>query len=321
MRVSALTPEKARGMNGQIMAKARRLNTLRLLLASDAGVALAKQWGIKKSDKLEKSMKADVASLLQYAVRHKDGGWYYPNAVMPWRGLLETEAYAHCQLASVIAGATTSVIAGSDRQSQSAVEVVDGIRLWLMLQKETQHWDLTPHFVDAIACILSGSKEVLDTKVLTLTKTYKKPLEEIVAAGNGFTISREFVRETTASDGSVSRQTIKPGQSVNKGDKITAIYHIYNAENRSFVRLRAPREATLRPVDQLSGYSWRYYKEVRTAYTDYFFDSMAEEKSTIREEFYVTQTGTFTCGVPEIESLYAPHYRANSAFAGALIAK
>ena len=308
-----LTPEKARGMNGQIMAKARRLNILRLLLASDAGVALAKQWGIKKSDKLEKSMKADVASLLQYAVRHKDGGWYYPNAVMPWRGLLETEAYAHCQL--------SNVIAGSDRQSQSAVEVADGIRLWLMLQKETQHWDLTPHFVDAIACILSGSKEVLDTKVLTLTKTYKKPLEEIVAAGNGFTISREFVRETTASDGSVSRQTIKPGQSVNKGDKITAIYHIYNAENRSFVRLRAPREATLRPVDQLSGYSWRYYKEVRTAYTDYFFDSMAEEKSTIREDFYVTQTGTFACGVPVIESLYAPHYRANSAFPGTLVAR
>ena len=298
-----LTPEKARGMNGQIMAKARRLNTLRLLLASDTGVALAKQWGIKKSDKLEKSMKADVASLLQYAVRHKDGGWYYPNAVMPWRGLLETEAYAHCQLASLIE------------------EKADGIRLWLMLQKETQHWDLTPHFVDAIACILSGSKEVLDTKVLTLTKTYKKPLEEIVAAGNGFTISREFVRETTASDGSVSRQTIKPGQSVNKGDKITAIYHIYNAENRSFVRLRAPREATLRPVDQLSGYSWRYYKEVRTAYTDYFFDSMSEEKSTIREEFYVTQTGTFACGVPEIESLYAPHYRANSAFPGTLVAR
>ena len=305
-----LTPEKARGMNGQIMAKARRLNTLRLLLASDAGVALAKQWGIKKSDKLEKSMKADVASLLQYAVRHRDGGWYYPNAVMPWRGLLETEAYAHTQLASVLAGATTS-----------AVEVVDGIRLWLMLQKETQHWDLTPHFLDAIACILSGSKEVLETKVLILTKTYRKPLEEIVAAGNGFKISREFVRETTASDGSVSRQTIKPGQSVNKGDKITAIYHIYNAENRSFVRLRAPREATLRPVDQLSGYSWRYYKEVRTAYTDYFFDSMAEEKSTIREGFYVTQTGTFACGVPEIESLYAPHYRANSAFPGPLVAR
>ena len=301
--VEYLTPAKARGMNGQIMAKARRLNTLRLLLASDSGIALAKQWGIKKSDKLEKSMKADVASLLEYAVKHRDGGIYYPNAVMPWRGLLETEAYAHTQLAALLP------------------EVADGIRLWLMLQKETQHWDLTPHFVDAIACILDGSKEVLDTKVLTLTKTYRKPLEEIVAAGNGFTISREFVRETTASDGSVSRQTIKPGQSVNKGDKITAIYHIYNAENRSFVRLRAPREATLRPVDQLSGYSWRYYKEVRTAYTDYFFDSMAEEKSTIREEFYVTQTGTFACGVPEIESLYAPHYRANSAFTGPLVAR
>ena len=319
--VEYLTPAKVRGLNGQIMAKARRLNTLGLLLASESGVALAAQWGIKKSGALEKSVKADVASLLEYAVRHKDGGWYYPNAVMPWRGLLETEAYAHVQLATVIAGATSSVIAGSDRQSPSVAELADGIRLWLMLQKETQHWDLTPHFVDAIACILSGSREVLDTKVLTLTKTYKKPLEDIVASSNGFTISRELVLETTASDGSVSRQAIQPGQIVKKGDKVTAIYHIYNAENRSFVRLRVPREATLRPVDQLSGYSWRCYQEVRTTYTDYYFDSMPEEKSTIREEFYVTQTGTFACGVPEIESLYAPHYRANAAFPGALRVK
>ena len=43
-----------------------------------------------------------MASLLEYAVKHRDGGIYYPNAVMPWRGLLETEAYAHAQLAALL---------------------------------------------------------------------------------------------------------------------------------------------------------------------------------------------------------------------------
>ena len=298
-----LTPDKARGLNGYIMAKARRLNTLRLLLSSEEGLALAKAWGIKKSAKIEESMKADVASLLEYAVKHRDGGIYYPNAVMPWRGLLETEAYAHAQLAALLP------------------EVADGIRLWLMLQKETQHWDVTPDFVDAIACILDGSKEVLETKVLTVRKTYRKPLEEIVAAGNGFTIARSFYKEVVKADGSITNQELSLGDPIKKGEKIVALYKIYNAENRSFVRVRVPREATLRPVDQLSGRMgwWRRfqgYRDVRTSYTDYFFDSMAEENSEIREEFFVTQTGTFACGVPVIESLYAPHYRANDGFKG-----
>lgn len=303
-----LTPDKARGLNGYIMAKARRLNTLRLLLASEEGLALAKAWGIKKSAKIEESMKADVASLLEYAVKHRDGGIYYPNAVMPWRGLLETEAYAHAQLAALLP------------------EVADGIRLWLMLQKETQHWDVTPDFVDAIACILDGSKEVLETKVLTVSKTYRKPLEEIVAAGNGFTIARSFYKEVVKADGSIINQELSLGDPIKKGEKIVALYKIYNAENRSFVRVRVPREATLRPVDQLSGRMgwWRRfqgYRDVRTSYTDYFFDSMAEESSEIREEFFVTQTGTFACGVPVIESLYAPHYRANDGFKGPMKVK
>ena len=303
-----LTPDKARGLNGYIMAKARRLNTLRLLLASEEGLALAKAWGIKKSAKIEESMKADVASLLEYAVKHRDGGIYYPNAVMPWRGLLETEAYAHAQLAALLP------------------EVADGIRLWLMLQKETQHWDVTPDFVDAIACILDGSKEVLETKVLTVSKTYRKPLEEIVAAGNGFTIARSFYKEVVKADGSIINQELSLGDPIKKGEKIVALYKIYNAENRSFVRVRVPREATLRPVDQLSGRMgwWRRfqgYRDVRTSYTDYFFDSMAEESSEIREEFFVTQTGTFACGVPVVESLYAPHYRGNDGFKGPMKVK
>ena len=34
--------------------------------------------------------------------------------------------------------------------------------------------------------------------------------------------------------------------------------------------------------------------------------------------FFVTQAGTFTAPVITVESLYAPHYRANDAFHGVL---
>jgi hypothetical protein len=98
-----LTPAKERGLNGYILGKARRVHTLRNLLTSQEGIALAKTFGVSfnAKDRLLASVDADIASLLEYAVAHKEGGLYYPNAILPWRGLLESEAYAHAPLQPV----------------------------------------------------------------------------------------------------------------------------------------------------------------------------------------------------------------------------
>jgi hypothetical protein len=340
-----LTPSKkaGRGLEGQILAKARRLLTLRSLAASSEGRALAKAWGISIKSRLEKSIQADVTSLLEYAVEHRDGGWYYPNAVMPYRGLLESEAYAHALLCQLL---DSSVIPGSDRESPAVI--ADGIRLWLMLQKETQHWDTEPAFIDAITAILDGSEAVLNTRVLVLSASYEAPFEAIQASGNGFTIERKFYREvveervydnkTGPNDRVAQWVPITPGEQVKVGDKIRVEYAIWNAENRSFVKLTAGREASLRPVDQLSGYlgwgllrplrsgnSWTFtpngYRSVKASATEFYFDSYPEESTVLAEEFFVTQAGRFVAPVTVIESLYAPHYRANSAFRPALISE
>ena len=319
-----------RGLQGAIMAKARRVQTLLNLSASSDGIALAKAWGVKVAAKsrMESSLKADIVSLKEYAVEHRDGGWYYPNAVMPWRGLLETEADAHSLLC--------------DLMQAYSPQISDGIRLWLMLQKETQKWDESPAFVDAITSILDGSDDVLSTSILSYSATYDKPFEGIKAAGNGFTIERKFFREKTVekvyddrtsdkNDMVTVREEIAPGTPVSVGDKIIAEYRIWNAENRSFVKVNAFREATLRPVQQLSGHTpWGWfnlrrltfspqgYRNVKADRTEYYFDSFPEENTTLTEEFFVTQAGTFTAPVITVESLYAPHYRANDAYHGVL---
>jgi uncharacterized protein YfaS (alpha-2-macroglobulin family) len=53
------------------------------------------------------------------------------------------------------------------------------------------------------------------------------------------------------------------------------------------------------------------YREVKSDRTLYWIDVFPEENSTIEEELFVTQNGVYTCPVAEVESLYAPHYRAN----------
>ena len=322
-----LTPSRkdGRGLEGQILAKARRLRTLQQLSASAEGLALAKAWGagMGAMRRLSKSLKADTVSLLEYAVEHRDGGWYYPNAVLPWRGLLESEAYAHAMLCDLLSSL------------DEGTEVADGIRLWLMLQKETQHWDADPAFVDALTSILDGSDELLATRVLALSATYTKPYAQILEAGNGMRIHRSFWREVTVEqrwgDRTVERnpqvsemQPIAPGTPVRVGDKIVVRYEIWSQENRSFVRLDAFREAALRPADQLSGL-FRFrpfgYRNVKADRTEYYLDVCPEEDSVITETFFVTQAGTFTAPAVTIESLYASHYRANDGFSGALVAQ
>ena len=327
---------------------------------------------------------------------------------MPQRGLLENELYAHTILCDIFddeyvrkvtpsAGLPTpsaglpTLSAGLPTPSALA----DGIRLWIMLQKETQDWDTDPAFVDAVGVVLRGGDSVLGTRVVSLTKTYRSEISGIKAAGNGFSIERRFYREIPATSatsgpeatgaaastaslaggGSFSpaslaggetascpavtdgtstasslsgggrsaspdgriREEISEGTELAVGDKIIAEYRISSDENRSFVRLSAPREASFRPVDQLSrNYGWwlgiirldgsfsitpQGYRNVKSDRTEYYFDVYPEDKTVIREEFFVTQEGTFKAPVVTIESLYAPHYRANDGFRGSVRTK
>lgn len=326
-----------RGLDGQILAKTRRIKTLANLVGNDGGLALASSWGVRFSaaSKMNQSIAADVQSLLEYAVPHVSGGWYYPNAVMPFRGLLASEAYAHSMLCDLLSSEyVASAEVTSPTEDVTARQIADGIRLWLMLQKETQKWDVDPAFVDAVNSVLSGSADILATKVVSLTKTYTVPFSRIVAAGNGFSIERHFYKKVDGGNGKDGRLEIFPGMKLKVGDRITAEYRIWSQENRSFIRLTAPREAAFRPVDQLSGaYGWRLnplsvagawsitpqgYRDVKSDRTEYWFDVYPEEKTTVAEDFYITQEGTFSAPVVTIESLYAPHYRANASFGGSL---
>ena len=285
-----LVPKKERGLNGWIAAKARRVQTLENFLNLDGGVALASKLGIKlgTARKLRKSLAADIESLVEYAQPHKSGGKYYPNAVMPWRGLLETELDAHCALAGIM-------------DEHGHFDISNGIRLWIMLQKETQDWKQDPGYVEALGMVLNGPDEILDTKVLALKAEYTLPFDQIRASGNGMTIAT----------------AIRP-DACKIGDRIKLSFTVTNEENRSFVKVTIPFGAGLVPVNQLSGYRWGYYRNVLSDRIECWYEVYPEEKTTVTEEFFVTRAGSFQAPVATIECEYAPHYRANDAWNGRL---
>jgi len=321
---ASLVPKKGeRWTDGAVLNKVRMIRVIDALTGSSYGESLAGAWGLKSLSKLRKSKEVELASLKEYAVEHPSGGTYYPNAVLPFRGLLESEAYAHAMICDLL-------------KEEGLADMADGIRLWIMLQKETQSWAADPGFVEAMASVYDGSDEVKDTRVIVMTKRYVKPFDEIKAAGNGFTLDVKYYREVAAEGSEPVRVELKEGDELHMGERIIAVYSVWSQENRSFVRLSVPRAACFRPEKQLSGWAGGWlrplaygiysvspysYREVKADRTLYWIDVFPEEKSSIEETLFVTQEGCFTSPVAEIESLYAPHYRANDGFGGAVEVK
>ncbi len=310
---------------GDVLSKVRMIRIINNLTYSDAGLSITSAWGVLSERRLRKSMAAELESLMQYAVEHPFGGMYYPNAVMPWRGLLESEAYAHAAICDLFKELAASEAGGSD--DGRLARLADGIRIWLMLQKETQEWTSDPGFVEALASVYDGSEAVKETKVIVLSKRYEKPFDEIKDSGNGFRLSVDYYK--AGPDG--ARVKLAEGDLLHVGDKITAVYSVWSQENRSHVRLSVPRAACFRPAEQLSGWSGGWfrplayglfrvspysYREVKADRTLWWIDVFPEEDTTVEEQLFVTQEGTFAAPVAEIESVYAPHYRANSDFVG-----
>ena len=322
-----LVPKKGeRWSDGAVLSKVRMIRVIDALGTSEQGMALAKAWGISSYRKLRKSLSVELESLKEYAVEHPSGGVYYPNAVLPWRGLLESEAYAHAMICDLF-----SSLASEEGVYEDLAEMADGIRLWIMLQKETQNWTDDPGFVEAMASVYDASDAVKDTKVIILKKQWFKPFEEVKAAGNGFKVSVAYFRELPGENGNIDRVELREGEHLSVGDKVIAVYSLWSGENRSFVRLSVPRPACFRPQNQLSGWNGGWlrplsygfysispyaYREVKTDRTLYWIDVFPEDDSVIEEELFVTQEGVFSSPAAEFESLYAPHYRANGDSSG-----
>ena len=188
-------------------------------------------------------------------------------------------------------------------------DISNGIRLWIMLQKETQDWKSGSGYLEALAAVLNGPAEVLETKVLALKAEYTVPFEDVKAAGNEMSIA---VGAPVVQGAGESPTVIAIGDRVQVRATLTSV------ENRSFVKVTIPFGAGLVPVNQISGYRWGYYRNVLSDRIELWYEVFPEEKTEIVEEFYATRAGSFQAPVATIVCEYAPHYRANDAWKGRL---
>lgn len=318
-------------LQGQILGKARRISVI-MSLSDGRAENLARELGLGPAAvrKLMKNAGNELLSLMEYAADHPSGGMYFPNAVMPYRGLLDSELYAHSMICDLLSRYVAASGQSSAGMLHKAASIADGIRIWIMVQKENQSWISDPATVNAVASVVDGMASVGEIRVLALRQGIQRPFRDIKASGNGFRISRTYYVER---NGGTEKSVLCEGDSLHVGDKVVAEYAVWSEENRSFVKISAPWNAALRPVDQLSGLRYGLlhssssssvyraflpygYREVKKDRITYYFDVYPEEHTVIREEFFVSRPGIYVSPVVEVESMYATRYRANSGFDG-----
>ena len=248
--------------------------------------------GTQYDDKrFDKRIKLLRESLKDYAVENPTVGCYFPNAVMPFRGLMNNEIYAHAQLIETFG-------------KLGEKKVVDGIAQWLLLQKHNQAWENTVATTDAVHALVASKAK--DLKLGAVYYTYTTKLDRVKASANELSVNRTFLRAETGAP-------LHDGEALHVGDEIIAVYSIHNTENRSFVQMRAMRPACFYPRDERSYYTWYgYYREVKPSETNFYWELLPEENSSVQERFYVQQEGTFNSGLIEIECLYAKEYRGHT---------
>ena len=242
--------------------------------------------------RFDKRIKLLRESLKDYAVENPTVGCYFPNAVMPFRGLMNNEIYAHAQLIETFG-------------KLGEKKVVDGIAQWLLLQKHNQAWENTVATTDAVHALISSNAK--DLKLGAVYYTYTTKLDRVKASANEISVTRSFVRADTGAP-------LQEGEALHVGDAILATYSIHNTENRSFVQMRAMRPACFYPKDERSYFSWwgGFYREMKASETNYYWELLSEEYHTVQETYFVQQEGTFSSGLVEIECLYAKEYRGHT---------
>ncbi|MDD2288931.1 MAG: alpha-2-macroglobulin family protein [Bacteroidales bacterium] len=264
-----------------------------------------------------------LASLREFAVCESESGCYFPNAIL-YESPMSSRMKAHALLLRVF---------------RADPILREGITRWILDRKQNNIWTSRARTTDVIHALLHYGGPVTHSPAqyeirhrgttytvrnrsdaLLYVSLYEQTTEDLSAApayANGLEITRTWHRTTDNSP-------IGEGDTLRTGERIVARYLLGNDKERSFVHLKASRASCLMPVTETSGHhgnrtcSW--FREVKQASTQYFFQNLPAGLHVIEEPFYVIREGTFNQGSVKAQSLYAPQYGGFSA-GGKLLVK
>lgn len=281
-----------------------------------------------------KAVAADIlASMREFMVTTPDKGTYFPSLQNTARGYLSYTADALRAFATIEPGCAE----------------VDGLRHWLVVQKQATDWGSSAAATDVVTAILASSQSWLvpakgaevkaDGKTVAVPAAdrrigyFRMPLD--VNPRKDVTVDIRKPGATPAW-GAVMRRAVQPLRTVGAsgsadlsiskeiladslvtGGKVTVRLTVRTGRNLNYVAITDARAACFEPVDQLPSMQWSegvcFYIEPRDSQTDIFITTMPKGTYVLSYDVYVNNAGSFASGIATAASQYAPEITARSA--------
>ncbi len=128
-------------------------------------------------------------------------------------------------------------------------------------------------------------------------------------------IAKNFYRVTQGANGPVLK-AIKDGDIIKVGDEITVQINIRVDRSMDFIHVKDDRIAGTEPLDVLSGHKFQYgmyyYQVTRDLTSDFYFSTIRPGQYNLEYSVVATHEGTFSAGLAQAQSYYAPEFESHS---------
>ena len=157
----------------------------------------------------------------------------------------------------------------------------------------------------------------------SMTWQYYEDADKVKASGTGLSLTCSYYKVEnrngkeilTAIPAAPSPDGENGGKSL-KGDRIRVCLHFTTDRAMDYVELHLKRPAALEPVSTRSGYTYSnglgYYCSIENTETKLYFYRLNKGKYSIDCDLWVSQSGSYTCGVSTIQCMYAPEFMATA---------
>lgn len=143
---------------------------------------------------------------------------------------------------------------------------------------------------------------------------YFEELDKITSYQTPLSLEKDVFKVITTDKGQqlkkLSNSKLKPG------DLLRIKLVLETDRNMEFVHLKDLRAAALEPVEHSSGHQYQgglgYYRSIRDASVNFFFDRLPKGSYVFEYSLRVTQSGTFQNGMANIQNMYAPGFNSHS---------
>lgn len=144
---------------------------------------------------------------------------------------------------------------------------------------------------------------------------YFEQLDKITTAATPLQIKKQlFLEEKTDKGLQLSPITDKTVLQV--GDLVKVRIEIRVDRDMEYVHLKDMRGACFEPINVLSGYRWQdglgYYESTKDASNNFFISYLRKGTYVFEYPLRVSQSGDFSNGITQIQSMYAPEFSSHS---------